>query len=83
MSLLKDQLCPPPFLEVNSKWPASLRTALRAVLDHRIPMPVLWGENFLQLHNDAYQSVPDAKHLHALRRLCKETWRGARTPSTR
>lgn len=60
-----------------NQWPTSLNTALCAVLAHRMPMPVLWAEKFLQLYNDAYRSVSDAKHPHVLRRLCKETCREA------
>lgn len=37
-----------------STWPQSLRTALNISLTSPLPMIVFWGENFIQLYNDAY-----------------------------
>lgn len=37
-----------------STWPQSLRTALNISLTSPLPMIVFWGENLIQLYNDAY-----------------------------
>ena len=35
-------------------WPASLKTAVRIMLDSRYPMFVWWGDRLINIYNDAY-----------------------------
>src|SRR5262249_21637649 len=39
-------------LGLLARWPVSLRTTLRLVLDSPMPMSVLWGPDLIQLYND-------------------------------
>src|SRR5262245_24047826 len=48
------------------RWPASLRTALRLVLDSPMPMLLLWGADFIQLYNDPYRLTMNAESLAGL-----------------
>jgi signal transduction histidine kinase/CheY-like chemotaxis protein len=58
-----------------SSWPQSLKTCIRIVLTSRQPMFVWWGEELLNLYNDAYMSILGGKHPHALGRPAAEVWR--------
>jgi signal transduction histidine kinase/DNA-binding response OmpR family regulator len=56
-------------------WPQSLRTCMRIVLTSRQPMFVWWGEQLINLYNDAYISILGGKHPAALGRPAPEVWR--------
>src|SRR5215813_13524913 len=56
-------------------WPQSLRTCVRIVLTSRQPMFVWWGEQLINLYNDAYISILGGKHPAALGRPASEVWR--------
>ena len=47
-------------------WPQSLETAVRIVLTSRQPMFVWWGEDLINLYNDAYRAILGGKHPWAL-----------------
>jgi len=50
-----------------SKWPQSLRTALRICLDSRFPIVIWWGPELRLLYNDAWRpSLGTTKHPQAL-----------------
>ena len=55
-------------------WPQSLKTSVRIMLTCRQPMFVWWGENLINLYNDAYQDVLCAKHPTALGKPAAELW---------
>src|SRR5215475_8998552 len=59
-------------------WPQSLRTCIRIILTSRQPMFVWWGEQLINLYNDAYVSILGNKHPTALaqpaRRIWSEVW---------
>jgi PAS domain S-box-containing protein len=55
-------------------WPQSLRTAVRIALDSRYPMFVWWGEERINLYNDAYIPVLGARHPSALGRPAPVVW---------
>ena len=44
------------------QWPQSLRTCVRIILTSRQPMFVWWGEQLINLYNDAYISILGGKH---------------------
>jgi PAS domain S-box-containing protein len=55
-------------------WPQSLRTAVRIVLDSRYPMFVWWGEERINVYNDAYIPILGARHPWALGRPAAAVW---------
>src|SRR5262249_32126832 len=56
-------------------WPQSLRTCVRIMLTSRQPMFLWWGEQLINLYNDAYISALGGKHPGALGRPAPEVWR--------
>lgn len=57
------------------KWPQSLRTATRILLNTRHPMYIFWGETATCLYNDAYrQSIGAERHPGSLGRPAREVW---------
>src|SRR6478609_3974384 len=58
-----------------SLWPASLKTAVRIVLTSSQPMFVWWGEELINLYNDAYRSIVGGKHPVALGQPASVVWR--------
>ncbi len=55
-------------------WPASLWTVLNLCLASDYPMAVLWGDDFLQLYNDACCAILGTKHPQSLGQPCRECW---------
>ncbi|HEV2609357.1 MAG TPA: PAS domain-containing protein, partial [Noviherbaspirillum sp.] len=55
-------------------WPLSLRTAVRILLQCRLPMYMAWGHEFTQFYNDAYSSILGDKHPGAIGRAAPDTW---------
>jgi signal transduction histidine kinase/CheY-like chemotaxis protein len=55
-------------------WPQALKTAARIVLTSRQPMFVWWGEDLINLYNDAYCSILGGKHPRALGAPAEEVW---------
>ena len=56
-------------------WPQSLRTCVRIILTSRQPMFVWWGDQLINLYNDAYISILGGKHPAALGQQASEVWR--------
>ena len=62
-------------LGTPDRWPQSLRTAARLLLNSRHPMYIWWGPNHLCLYNDAYrQSIGSERHPSSLGRPGQEVW---------
>src|SRR6185503_13181112 len=57
------------------RWPQALKTAVRIVLTSRQPMFVWWGEDLINLYNDAYKSIVGGKHPGALGQPARVVWR--------
>ena len=56
-------------------WPQSLRTMVSAMLENPFGMYIAWGEDHVQLYNDAYRVIlGSTKHPHALGNTAKETF---------
>ncbi len=56
-------------------WPASLKTAIRLVLNTRHPMYLMWGPDLLSFYNDAFcASLGPASHPLALGMPSREVW---------
>jgi signal transduction histidine kinase len=56
-------------------WPHSLRTCVRIILTSQQPMFVWWGEQLINLYNDAYISILGGKHPAALGQPASVVWR--------
>ena len=56
-------------------WPQSLRTCVRIILTSRQPMFVWWGDELINLYNDAYKSIVGGKHPRALGQPAQDVWR--------
>src|SRR4051812_5012233 len=57
------------------RWPRALKTAVRIILTSRQPMFVWWGDQLVNLYNDAYQSILGGKHPWALGQPAEVVWR--------
>ncbi len=56
-------------------WSQSLKTAVRIVLTSSQAMFIWWGEELINLYNDAYRSVLGGKHPQALGQPAANVWR--------
>jgi len=56
-------------------WPASLRTCVRIILTSRQPMFIWWGDDLINIHNDAYCAILGGKHPWAMGKPAKEVWK--------
>lgn len=55
-------------------WPESLKTAVRIMLASRRPMSVWWGDQLINLYNDASRGMLGGKHPAALGRPAESVW---------
>ncbi|MDZ7959422.1 MAG: hypothetical protein RMY34_16315 [Aulosira sp. DedQUE10] len=55
-------------------WPQSLRTSVSTMLASRFAQTLLWGEDYIQLYNDAMIPIYGAKHPEALGYSLREIW---------
>jgi signal transduction histidine kinase len=55
-------------------WPQSLKTCVRVVLTSRQPMFVWWGDQLINLYNDAYKAIVGGKHPEALAQPASVVW---------
>lgn len=55
-------------------WPPHLRTAVDICLASPLPTAILWGEQRLQLYNDAYLAIAQDRHPALLGRSALENW---------
>lgn len=56
------------------QWPQSLKTCLRVLLTSRQPMFVWWGDELINLYNDAYRSILGGKHPRAMGQPAADVW---------
>jgi PAS domain S-box-containing protein len=56
-------------------WPQSLKTCVRIVLTSRQAMFVWWGDQLINLYNDAYKAIVGGKHPQALGQPASIVWR--------
>jgi PAS domain S-box-containing protein len=55
-------------------WPKSLRTCVRIILTSRQPMFIWWGDQLINLYNDAYRAIVGGKHPAALGQPASVVW---------
>jgi signal transduction histidine kinase/FixJ family two-component response regulator len=58
-----------------ASWPQNLKTCVRIILTSRQPMFVWWGEQLINLYNDAYRAIVGGKHPDALGQPAAVVWR--------
>lgn len=56
-------------------WSQSLKTAVRIMLTSRQAMFVWWGDQLINLYNDAYKAIVGGKHPEALGQPASRVWR--------
>ncbi len=56
------------------QWSQSLKTAVQIMLTSRQPMFVWWGEELINLYNDAYKAIVGGKHPEALGQPASIVW---------
>jgi signal transduction histidine kinase len=56
-------------------WPQNLKICIRILLTSRQPMFVWWGDDLINLYNDAYKAVVGGKHPAALGQPASVVWR--------
>jgi len=61
-------------LGARSEWPAELDAAIRTVLASRLPVMLYWGEEFVQIYNDAFLPILGNKHPDAFGRPAAQCW---------
>ncbi|MGH8584799.1 MAG: ATP-binding protein, partial [Gammaproteobacteria bacterium] len=61
-------------LGLPKKWPQSLKTAVRIMLNSRYPMFVWWGRELTNFYNDAYVPVLGKRHPAALGQPAAGVW---------
>jgi hypothetical protein len=59
----------------SKTWPQSLKTSVRIMLTSRQPMFVWWGDELINLYNDAYLTIVGGKHPQALGQPAAVVWR--------
>ncbi|CAD5954967.1 Sensor histidine kinase TmoS [Planktothrix tepida] len=58
-----------------SQWPQSLRTAVSIILNSRYPMFIWWGEEYINLYNEAYRPILGTrKHPQFFGQSAKDCW---------
>lgn len=62
-------------------WPAMLRDTVQLALHHAMPMAVLWGEQRIQLYNDACIPILGNRHPDSLGRPAFTNWPEAAGPA--
>ncbi len=55
-------------------WPQNLKTCIRIVLTSRQAMFVWWGDDLINLYNDAYRNILGDKHPGALGQPAQVVW---------
>lgn len=55
-------------------WPDSLRSTVNLVLAYSFPMVLLWGEELVQIYNDAYAAIMGKKHPSGMGLPTREVW---------
>lgn len=55
-------------------WPQSLRVTASMALSNSFPMAILWGDEYIQLYNDAFIPIAGHNHPSMLGNYCWDTW---------
>jgi signal transduction histidine kinase/CheY-like chemotaxis protein len=58
----------------SSQWPLELLTAVRALMPSRLPIMICWGEDLVQIYNDAFAPLLAQKHPAAMGQRAPDCW---------
>jgi anti-sigma regulatory factor (Ser/Thr protein kinase) len=58
----------------RSAWPPVLQMMVHVMLDSRFPMLIWWGDDHVQIYNDAYIPLMGARHPLALGQTLEAAW---------
>ena len=58
----------------TSEWPQELMTAVRTLLPSRLPVMICWGEDLVQIYNDAFAPLLVDRHPGALGQSAPDCW---------
>jgi two-component system sensor histidine kinase VicK len=62
-------------LGLPENWPAALKQTVSMMLTSTFPILICWGENYLQLYNDAFRPINgETKHPRAMGNSARETY---------
>lgn len=56
------------------QWPGSMRAVVDMALSSGFPVATAWGDDAIQIYNDAYVPIYGAKHPSAFGRPMRESW---------
>jgi signal transduction histidine kinase/DNA-binding response OmpR family regulator len=59
-----------------SEWPQELLTAVRTFLPSRLPIMICWGEEMVQVYNDAFAPLLGDRHPAAMGQRAADCWGG-------
>ena len=59
----------------RNTWSAPLRTLSRTILDTRFPLLLMWGDELVQIYNQAFVPIFGEKHPASLGQPASECWR--------
>jgi signal transduction histidine kinase/DNA-binding response OmpR family regulator len=57
-----------------SEWPQELLTAVRTFMPSRLPIMICWGEEMVQLYNEAFAPLLGERHPAAMGQRATECW---------
>src|SRR5690349_12471758 len=55
-------------------WAPELKAAIRTVMPSKIPMLLWWGQELVQVYNEAYRHLLGSKHPFAMGQAAAECW---------
>ena len=58
----------------QSGWPVELLTAVRTLLPSRLPVMICWGEDLVQIYNEAFAPLLGDKHPTAMGQSAPDCW---------
>jgi len=58
----------------SSEWPLELLTAVRALMPSGLPIMICWGEDLVQIYNDAFAPLLAQKHPAAMGQAAPDCW---------
>ncbi len=61
-------------LGAPEEWSPELAAAIRTVIPSRVPMLLWWGDDLVQIYNEAFRSLLGSKHPEAMGQPARVSW---------
>lgn len=55
-------------------WPVSMNAVITAIMDSEFPICTAWGDEYIQIYNEAYNAIYGDKHPTCFGRAARESW---------